>query len=185
MKPLGSTDLKRLHRSWQRRTEGRVALLLDGVQTPYNVGALVRTAAALRVEVLYLAGAACPPDHPKARKTSLGTERFVTWRQFPDGSAAGAAARQDGFGLVGVELADGAVPLHELDLTGDVCLALGHEDHGLSRGCLQACDAVGFVPQLGRVGSLNVAAAGAIALYEVRRRAWAAGGRGAAPAPPG
>lgn len=172
MKPLGSTDLKRLHRAWKRRTEGRVALLLDGVQTPYNVGALVRTAAAFRVEHLYLAGSACSPDHPKAHKTSLGTERFVAWDQFADGAAGVDAARTDGFRVVGVELVDGARPLHELDLRGDICLALGHEDHGLSRGCLAACDAIGFVPQLGRVGSLNVATAGAIAVYEVRRQAW-------------
>ena len=46
VKPLGPTDLKRLHREWRRRTEGRVALLLDGVQTPFNVGAILRTAAA-------------------------------------------------------------------------------------------------------------------------------------------
>lgn len=172
MKSLGNTDLKRLHRSWQRRTPGRVALLLDGVQTPYNVGSLVRLAAAFRVEHLYLAGSACEPTHPKAHKTSLGTERFVSWSSFPVATDACEQARADGFTVVGVELADGARPLHELSLHGDVCLALGHEDHGLSRACLMACDAVGYVPQLGRVGSLNVAAAGAIAIYEVRRQAW-------------
>jgi tRNA (guanosine-2'-O-)-methyltransferase len=53
-----------------------------------------------------------------------------------------------------------------------VCLAVGHEDHGLSRGCLEACDHVAYLPLLGRVGSLNVASATAIALYEVRRRSW-------------
>jgi tRNA (guanosine-2'-O-)-methyltransferase len=54
-----------------------------------------------------------------------------------------------------------------------VCLAFGHEDKGLSPLTLAASDVVAFVPQLGKVGSLNVAAAAAIALYEVRRRAWA------------
>ena len=49
---LGSTDLKRLHREWRRRADGRVAVLLDSVATPANVGAIVRTAAALRIEVV-------------------------------------------------------------------------------------------------------------------------------------
>jgi len=74
-----------------------------------------------------------------------------------------------------VELAAGATPLHELALPdrSDVCLAVGHEDHGLAAATLRACDAVGFIPLLGRVGSLNVATAAAIGMYEIRRREWA------------
>jgi tRNA (guanosine-2'-O-)-methyltransferase len=53
-----------------------------------------------------------------------------------------------------------------------VCLAVGHEDHGLSRAGLEACDHVAFLPMLGRVGSLNVATATALAIYEIRRRSW-------------
>ena len=52
MKNLDSTDLKRLHREWRRRADTDVALLLDSVQTPYNVGAILRTAAAYRVSHL-------------------------------------------------------------------------------------------------------------------------------------
>jgi tRNA (guanosine-2'-O-)-methyltransferase len=65
------------------------------------------------------------------------------------------------------------VPLHEAPLDGDVCLVLGNEDRGCSAGLLAAADAVAYIPQAGRVGSLNVAAAAAIALAEVRRREWA------------
>ncbi|CAN5694308.1 hypothetical protein BH20ACT2_BH20ACT2_25430 [soil metagenome] len=171
---LGSTDLKRLHREWRRRTDGRLALLLDNVQAPFNVGAIVRTAAAERVEHLYLAGDTVDPSHAKARKVSLGTERYLTWTAFPDATAAVAAARSDGWRLVGVELAEQAAPLHEAPLHGDVCLVLGHEDRGLTAAALAACEAITFVPQLGRVGSLNVSHAASIAIYEVRRRHWTA-----------
>jgi len=175
VKQLGPTDLKRLHRSWQRRTERRMALVLEGVQSPFNVGAIVRTAAALRVEHLYLAGPTASPAHPKAGKTAMGTERYLGWTAFADAPAALAAARDDGYHVVGLELAEGAVPMHELVLAAgaEVCVAVGNEDHGLSPACLDACDAVAYIPQLGRVGSLNVATAAAIALYEVRRREWA------------
>jgi tRNA (guanosine-2'-O-)-methyltransferase len=74
--------------------------------------------------------------------------------------------------VVALELADGATALHQLPLTGDVCLVVGHEDRGLSPATLDTCDAVGFVPQLGKIGSLNVATAAAIALYEARRQHW-------------
>lgn len=174
MKPLGPTDLKRLHRSWNRRTDRRLALMLENVQGPYNVGGIVRTAAALRVEHLYLAGATLSPAHARAGKTAMGTERYLTWTAFDRSEDAVEAARADGYFLLAVELADGAVPLHELDLPADVCLALGHEDHGVSPATLRACDAVGFIPLLGRVGSLNVATAAAVAMYELRRREWTA-----------
>lgn len=174
MKNLGDTDLKRLHRQWRRRTTGRLALLLDSVQTPFNVGAIVRMAAAERVEHLYVAGASASPAHPRSRKTSLGTERSVPWTEHESVDTAVAAVRDAGLFLLGVELADGAVPLHMVTLPPDVCLALGHEDRGLSARTLDACDAVAFVPQLGRGGSLNVASAAAIAVYEVRRREWSA-----------
>jgi len=173
MKQLNPTELKRLHREWNRRTDGRVALLLDSVESPFNLGGIVRTAAALRVEHLYLAGSTMSPAHGKAGKTAMGTERYLTWTTFERGAEAADAARADGFCVVGLELAAGAVALHELDAGGDVCVAVGHEDHGLSPATLAACDLVGFIPLLGRVGSLNVSTATAIALYEFRRRAWA------------
>lgn len=169
---LRDTDVKRLHREWRHRTGGRLALLLDSVQTPYNVGAIVRTAAAERVEHLYLAGAATAPSHPAARKVSLGTERYLEWSTYETPAAAIAAVKEAGLRLVGVELAAGAVPLPDAELGPAVCLAFGHEDRGLSAATLAACDEVAFIPQLGKVGSLNVAHAAAIAIYETRRRAW-------------
>jgi tRNA (guanosine-2'-O-)-methyltransferase len=138
-RPLDGTGLKRLHRDWRRRTEGRLALLLDSVQTPYNVGAILRTAAAYVVE---------------------------------SPAAAADEARAAGYRVVGIELTDDAVPLHELDATGPICLAVGHEDRGLSAAALGACDAVAYLPMVGKIGSLNVATAAAIAMYEIRRQEW-------------
>lgn len=169
---LGPTDLKRLHREWNRRSTRRLALLFDGLSSPFNVGSITRTAAAYRVEHVYVAGGGMTPGHPKAGKTALGTERYLRWSAHERGPDAVAAAREDGLVVVGLELAEGATPLHLLDSGPDVCLAVGNEDHGLTPATLAACDAVAFLPQLGRVGSLNVATATAIALYELRRREW-------------
>ncbi len=172
MKQLGPTDLKRQHREWNRRSSARLALLLDGVGSPFNVGSIVRTAAAFRVEHVYLAGGALSPAHPKAGRTAMGTERYLSWTVFERSPAAADAARADGYRVVGLELADAAVPLHELTVGSATCLAVGHEDHGLTPATMAACDDVAYLPQLGRVGSLNVATAAAIALYELRRRDW-------------
>ena len=172
MKQLRPTDLKRLHREWNRRSEGRVALLLDGVQSPYNVGSIVRTAAAYRVEHLYLVEPTTSPASAKAAKVALGTERYLSWSAFERGPDAADAAREDGYTVVGLELADAAVPLHQLTAGPDVCLVIGNEDHGITPATLAACDAVAFLPLMGRVGSLNVATAAAIGLYELRRKSW-------------
>ncbi|HWD09383.1 MAG TPA: TrmH family RNA methyltransferase [Actinomycetota bacterium] len=172
MKQLGATDLKRLHREWNRRTTGRVALLLDGIQSPFNVGSITRTAAAYRVDHLYLAGDSTSPAHHKAGRTAMGTERYLSWSAFERGADAADAAREDGFTVVALELADAAIPLHQLSAGPDICLVVGHEDHGITAATLAASDAVAFLPQLGRVGSLNVATAAAIAIYELRRREW-------------
>lgn len=170
---LGGTELKRLHREWRRRTSGRVALLLDGVQSPFNVGAIVRTAAAAGVDHLWLAGDTALPNGAKTQKTALGTDRYLTWTTCDTGVEAARLAAADGYEVVGLELASGAQPLPAATFGGDVCLAVGHEDRGLSKDLLAACSSVVFVPQVGRVGSLNVATATAIGLYELRRREWA------------
>jgi tRNA (guanosine-2'-O-)-methyltransferase len=172
MRALDGTGLKRLHREWRHRTDGRVALILDNVQSPFNVGAIVRTAAAYRVEQAWLVGATPELDDAKVRKTALGCDRYLTWQRRDAIADALADARAEGFSPVGLELADGAGPLHELAVTGDVCLVIGHEDRGLGPATLDACDAVAYLPMLGKVGSLNVATATAIALYELRRQRW-------------
>lgn len=172
MSSLRSTDLKRLHRGWRRRTEGRLAVALDDVTGPFNVGAILRTAAAYRCEHLWVVGNGAAPDHAKVGKTALGSERFFTWERVADMAEAAAAAHQRGFRVVGVELAEGAVPLHEIDLRGDVCLVVGNEDHGLSKAGFAACDQLGYLPQLGSIGSLNVATAASIAIYEWARQQW-------------
>jgi tRNA (guanosine-2'-O-)-methyltransferase len=170
---LGLTEVKRLNRGWRRRTHAGVSLLLDGVGQPFNVGSILRTAAAFGVEQVWLCGDTAQPGHPSARKTSLGTDRLLSF-DYPQTAALGAqAARAAGYRVIAVELAGDAVPLHEADLGGNVCLALGNEDHGCSAGLLAAADLVAYIPQVGRVGSLNVAAAAAIALAEARRHEWA------------
>ncbi|SEE80680.1 TrmH family RNA methyltransferase [Jiangella alba] len=175
MRQLGGTELKRLHRSWRRKDSFRLSLLLEDVQSPFNVGSIMRTAAALSVSELYVVGRTPAPNSPKVQKTALGTGRYLSFSTHEDVKTAVQAARADGYLVVGLELADEAQPLAALDLRRDVCLIIGNEDRGLSATALSLCDAAGYVPQTGRVGSLNVAVATAVACYEVRRQAWGAG----------
>ena len=169
---LRPTDVKRLNREWRRSTTARLALLLDSVAQPFNVGSMIRSAATFGTERIWLCGNTAPLSHPSVGKTALGTDRFLQTEVSPDPLVAVKAARAEGFRIVAIELASGALPLHEAALDGDVCLAFGNEDHGCSAALLAAVDAVAYIPQPSRVGSLNVAAAAAVALAEARRREW-------------
>ncbi len=171
MSQLDGTGMKRLHREWRHRTTGRVALILDGVQNPFNIGSIIRTAAAERVDHLWIAGGTAP-SHEKVNKTALGTARYLTWTEVATGPDAVAAASAAGYRTVAVELTATAVPIHDVEMGTDVALVIGHEDRGVTPATIAACDAVAFIPQLGKVGSLNVASATSIAIYEARRRAW-------------
>ncbi|MFD2351818.1 TrmH family RNA methyltransferase [Nonomuraea ferruginea] len=169
---LRPTDVKRLNRTWRRNTANRLALILESVTGPFNVGSIFRTAAAFGVEQIWLASNATPPTNPKAGKTALGTDRLVKWHDPVPALEAVKAAREDGFTVMAVELTAEAVPLHRAALGRDVCLVVGSEDHGCSPALLDAADGVCYIPQVGRVGSVNVAVAAAIALAEARRQEW-------------
>ena len=170
---LREVEVKRLNREWRRATAARLGLVLDGVTSPFNVGSILRTAAALGVEQVWLAGASVTPQHPALRKVSMGTERLVTWHAGVTAVEAITAARADELRPVALELCEGAEPLHLSAVEGDLCLVVGNEDKGLSAAALAACDAAAYLPQPGKVGSLNVAVATGIALAECRRREWA------------
>ncbi len=169
---LGQTEVKRLNRTWRRTTEARLCLLLESVSQPFNLGSIVRTAAAFGVEQVWLCGEVADPMHPSARKTALGTSRYLTFERAASTAAAAAQIRAAGLRLVVIEQAEAAVPLHRAEIGGDVCIAVGHEDRGCSPALLAAADQVAYIPHVGRVGSLNVASAAAIALAEARRREW-------------
>lgn len=172
MRQLGSTELKRLHREWRRRTDGEVSIILDSIAGPFNLGAIIRSAAAYRIDHIWVAASQIDPTNTKVSRTALGTDRYVEWTATETTAEAIALARARGHRIVGLELAEGAEPIHHADLSAPICLVVGHEDRGLSKPTLEALDAAVYLPQLGKVGSLNIATATAIALWEIRRQTW-------------
>jgi TrmH family RNA methyltransferase len=131
------------------------ALSLWRVGDPGNVGTLIRTADAFGASVELSPGSA-DPTAPKALRASAGAVFRV-----PIGEAAGQR-----IGLV----ARGGKPLRELEFGASTVFVLGAEREGLPEEVLARCDALATIPTSGPAESLNVAAAGAIALYEWSRR---------------
>jgi tRNA (guanosine-2'-O-)-methyltransferase len=174
VKSLNPTEIKRLNRAWRRRTDARLRLALVSLSNPFNVGSILRTAAVFGVELGYLVGATPGPDDPKVHKTGLGTEHTVPTQRVTTLADAAADARAAGFAVVAVELASAATAITDASFGAATCLVIGSEGHGLSPASLALCDSAVYLPQPGRVASLNVAAATSIAIFEVRRREWTA-----------
>lgn len=133
-------------------------LALWHVHDPGNVGTLLRTADAFDASLALSSGSG-DPTGPKALRASMGSVFRVPTAPFEDAGAPRVAL-----------VSRGGTPLPELELTDAVTFVLGSEREGLPDDVLRACDAVATIPQSEHADSLNVAAAGAIALYETARR---------------
>jgi tRNA (guanosine-2'-O-)-methyltransferase len=136
---------------------------------------VVRSAAAYRVDELWCCGSTPSMTASSTQKVAMGTDRYMTVHYCDTTMEALGAARAAGYRIVALELASESQPLHLRDANDDVAMVIGHEDHGVSKAVLAACDEAVFLPQLGKVGSLNVAVSTAIAIYELRRHEWTTG----------
>ena len=133
-------------------------LALWHVADPGNVGTLIRAADAFGAGIAFSSGCA-DPTGPKALRASMGSIFRVPTCEFDD-----AVGRR-------VALVPGrGEPLAGVDLSGDVVFVLGAERDGLPEDVLARCDATATIPLATGAESLNVAMAGAIALYELARR---------------
>ena len=165
IKPLGIEELLK-----PRGSEVPFLIVLDGVTDPGNLGAVLRTA-----EVAGASGIVLPRHRavrltPSAVKAAAGAVEYLRIALVGGLPAALAQMKESGIWTVGLD-GDGTDSVQNLELaTKPLALVLGAEGQGLSHLVRERCDQIVSIPQKGRVQSLNVAAAAAIAMYEVRRR---------------
>jgi tRNA G18 (ribose-2'-O)-methylase SpoU len=147
-----------------------VVVLLDNVRSLYNAGAFFRTADAVRAEAVVLAGITPTPDDPRIAKTALGAERSVAWSRSADAAAAIGGLRGRGFEIAAIETSLHAVDLFDWRPRFPACVVFGHEVDGIAPALLERCDVHVRIPTLGAKGSINVATAGGVVLYELLRK---------------
>ena len=156
----------------------RRLLVLEGVVDPTNVGAAIRSAAALGFEGVVLDPRCADPLYRRAVKVSMGAVFTVPHARATRWPADLAALRDHGFVLWALTPADNATDLEQIaaDPPERVALLVGTEGPGLSRHALAAADAQVRIPMHAGVDSLNVAAAAAVACYALRPRTAPEGG---------
>lgn len=144
-------------------------LALDEVQDPRNLGALLRVAEAVGVHGVVI------PKHRSAgltggtAKAAMGAVEFLPVARETNLVAAIEKLKKQGVWIIGSVVQGGKAPW-EADLTGPICLVLGGEEAGLRPLVARTCDFLVTLPMRGRIGSLNVASAGAVLCYEVLRQ---------------
>jgi tRNA G18 (ribose-2'-O)-methylase SpoU len=102
--------------------------------------------------------------------TSLGAHRRIPYRTIEKHDDAAAKLIEEGWSLIAVEIADGAVTFQEFEYPKRTCLVLGNEASGVYGSVMKRATGCVFVPMLGKGRSLNVLVAGAIVAYEARTR---------------
>ena len=146
----------------------RIAVI-DGVVDTTNIGAIFRSAAALGIDAVLLTPSSCDPLNRRAVRVSMGSVFLLPWTWL---EAPISSLRTLGFRTVAMALSDNSVPIDDPSLKEEPQLAivLGTEGDGLSPQVIQETDYVVRIPMWHEVDSLNVAAASAVAFWELRLR---------------
>ena len=168
----------------------RRVVVIDGVVDTTNIGAIFRSAAALGIDAVLVTTNSCDPLNRRAVRVSMGSVFLVPWTwaegDGPDADASGTVAntgrkeeegtyievlRRMGFKTVAMALTDKSIPLDDARLKAEPKLALimGTEGDGLPKETIASADYVVRIPMAHGVDSLNVAAASAVAFWELRR----------------
>ena len=166
------------------RNARRIAVL-ENVVNPTNVGAIIRSAAALHMDAILLTPACSDPFYRRAARVSMGTVFQIPWTYLTSGPLSGVPSGKDdshpesyieqlkklGFLTVAMALRDQSLSITDPALANAEKLAiiLGTEGEGLAQETIDACDHTVMIPMSHGVDSLNVAAASAVAFFEITK----------------
>lgn len=154
----------------------RVAVL-EGVADSTNIGALFRSAAALGIDAVLVTPTCCDPLCRRAVRVSMGTVFLVPWTRIGETAADWPHPGLDrlralGFKTAAMALSDRSISIDDPALAAEdkLAIVLGTEGDGLAHGTIADCDYTVRIPMSHGVDSLNVAAAGAVAFWELRKK---------------
>lgn len=149
--------------------EPDLLLVLDNIVDPRNLGALLRTAEGAGVGGVVLTSARSASLSPLVEKVATGATAHLSICRIENLARALTAMHERGYWAVGL-VPDAPLSLYELPVSRKIAVVLGGEEKGVRVLTRRLCDCLVSIPMRGKIESLNVAVAGAIALYEFVRR---------------
>ena len=141
-------------------------VLLESVRDPSNIGAIIRSAAAIGIDRLILSGDCADIYHPKAVRASMGTVFSQRIDRTGSLSAAVGVLRESGRRVYAAALDEKAHRLGDFEIRSGDCVVIGNEGHGLSEEILSACSGKVYIPMSPRAESFNAAVAASILMWE-------------------
>lgn len=157
------------------KRQASLTVVLENVQDPHNISAVMRTCDAVGIQEIYVLNTKIPRHKKWGAKSSSSAAKWLTVHQFSDEAACMAALRQKYDKIYTTHLATDAVSLYEIDFTGSVALVFGNEHSGVSEEIRALADGNFIIPQVGIIRSLNISVACAVSIYEALRQKTLAG----------
>ncbi len=151
------------------KTKSPLVVVLDGVEDPHNLGAVIRTAEASQASGVVVPERHSAPLSATVVKASAGASAYLPVVRAKNLVTAIDKLKERGLWVVGVDAA-GSTDWTGFDYTVPVALVLGGEHHGLRRLVREHCDVLVRLPMLGKIASLNISVAAGVVLYEVVRQ---------------
>lgn len=145
-------------------------IMLDGIEDPHNLGAIIRTA-----EITSASGVIIPKNRsvqvtPTVGKVSCGGIENVKIASVVNLVQTIKLLKEKGYWIVGAEALDNAKNLWDMDFKMKTCIIIGSEGKGISRLVRESCDYLVKIPMWGKINSLNASVSCAVILYEIRRQ---------------
>ncbi len=149
--------------------EDSFVMILDHLEDPHNLGAIIRTSEAAGVNGIIIPKDRSVLVNATVIKTSVGSIDNIPISVVTNLNQTLDDLKKNGFWIVGTDM-DNAVNYHELDYSGKIALVVGNEGNGMSRMIRESCDFIAKIPMYGKVNSLNASVAAGIMIYEVIRQ---------------
>ena len=165
----GYMDLYELLNIPEKRNEIPFFLILDCIEDPGNVGAILRSADAAGVHGVIVQEHRSAGLSPAVSKASAGAVEYVPVSQVSNIKHAISEMKEREITIIGAESGSGNMPW-DVDFSVPVGLVIGSEGRGLRKTVEEKCDFVVSIPMRGRINSLNVSAASAVLMFEVLRQ---------------
>lgn len=168
MRKLKTIEMKRLSiEEFKESEKVPLIVVLDDVRSMHNVGSVLRTADAFRLEAVYLCGITGRPPHAEIHKTALGAEDSVAWKYFDSALDAVKELQGRGVTVFSIEQAEGSTKLPTFcpEKGNSYAIVLGNEVKGVHQDVVDMSDGCLEIPQFGTKHSMNVSVTAGIVIY--------------------
>lgn len=172
MRKLTVEDMHRIDvATFKQAQKLPLIMVLDNVRSLHNVGSVLRTADAFRIEAVYMCGITATPPSAEIHKTALGAEDSVAWQYFEDTLQAVEKLKTEGYTVLAVEQVEGSLKLGDFAFEPQkkYALVMGNEVKGVRQDVVDACHQALEILQYGTKHSMNVSVTAGIVMWEVER----------------